>query len=69
MSLLHELSNAGFHLIGGAWFRGMFPEQSAMNVLGSESAGAPDDDFVALFVPFQDGSGTDSELAPNVGGN
>ncbi len=69
MTLLHELSNAGFHLIGSARFRGMFPEQSTMNVFGGESTRAPDDDFIAFFVPFKDGSGTDSKFAPNVGGN
>src|ERR1044071_3424246 len=44
-------------------------EDCSMNVLRRVAAGAPDDDFVALFFPFQHRARTDAELPPDLGRN
>lgn len=40
-----------------------------MDVFGRIAARAPDDDLLAVLVPFEDGAGTDAEPAPDLGGN
>lgn len=40
-----------------------------MDVLGRVPAGFPDDESVALFVPFENGAWTDAEPLTNPGGN
>jgi hypothetical protein len=37
-----------------------------MDILGTEAAGATDDDSVSIFFPFEDGTGADPELSADV---
>jgi len=40
-------------------------EQRSMHVFGGVPTGAPHDDLLALFVPFENGAGRESELPAN----
>ena len=66
MALYHVLSDTVFQFGESSRFRRPVREQHPMDILGRKPASAPNEDFAAVLIPFQNRSRPDTQLPPDV---
>jgi hypothetical protein len=66
MTLSDVGSNTLFHFFYSPRLRRLGAKQRPMNVLESEAARSAHYNLVAVFLPFQDGTGSYTEFLPNL---
>jgi hypothetical protein len=58
--------DAGLHLFHSLWRYPLLLKDSLMNVLGTVTAGAPNDDLPIFLVPLENCTRADAELLANL---